>query len=196
MQPTHAHVLSPRREAACLVVVDVQEALVRAMPADTMAAVTRNLRILAAAARTLHLPVLLTEQYPKGLGRTIAPVAEALAEGGRPPVPIEKTDFGCAGVPAFRDALKATGRSTVVLTGVEAHVCVLQTALGLLADGYLVHVPTDAVCSRTAANRQIGLDLMARAGAVVTSTETVVFQLLGRAGTPEFKALAPLLKDA
>lgn len=196
MQSTGIHALSPRREATCFVVVDVQEALVRAMPPDTMAAVTRNLRILAAAARTFGLPVLVTEQYPKGLGRTIAPVVEALAEGGRPPVPIEKTDFGCACVPAFRDALKAAGRATVLLAGLETHVCVLQTALGLLADGYLVHVPADAVCSRTAANRQIGLDLMARAGAVITSTETVVFQLLGRAGTPEFKALAPLLKEA
>ncbi len=196
MQPTDVDALSPRREATCLVVVDVQEALLRAIPADTAAAIVRNLRILTAAAHIFGLPVLVTEQYPRGLGRTVAAVAEALAEGGRPPVPIEKTEFGCAAVPAFRDALKATGRGTVVLTGLEAHVCVLQTALGLLADGYLIHVPADAVGSRSAANRQIGLDLMARGGAVITSTETIVFQLLGRAGTPEFKALAPLLKEA
>ena len=188
--------LSPRREATCLVVVDVQDALARAMPADTFPRVQRNLVFLATAARTLGLPTLVTEQYPKGLGRTIAPLAEALAGNGQSLAPIEKMDFGCAVVPAFRDALKATGRGTVVLTGVESHVCVLQTALGLLEAGYLVHVPADAVASRTAANRQVGLDLMARAGAVVTSTETVVFQLLGRAGTPEFKALAPLLKEA
>ncbi len=183
--------LSPRREATCLVVVDVQENLARAMPADTFPRVTRNLVLLAAAARTLGLPVLLTEQYPKGLGRTIAPVAEAL--GGL--VPIEKVDFACTAVPAFREALAATNRQTVVLAGVESHVCVLQTAFGLLEAGYTVHVPADAVASRTAANRQVGLDLMARAGAVVTSAETAVFQLLGRAGTPEFKALAPLVKE-
>ncbi|HEX7125258.1 MAG TPA: isochorismatase family protein [Thermodesulfobacteriota bacterium] len=187
--------LWPRREAACLVVVDVQENLARAMPADTFPRVTRNLVLLATAARTLGLPVLLTEQYPKGLGRTIGPVAEALAGGGTPPTPIEKVDFACTAVPAFREALQASGRRTVILAGVEAHVCVLQTALGLLEAGYAVQVPADAVASRTAANRQIGVDLMGRAGAVVTSTETVVFQLLGRAGTPEFKALAPLVKE-
>ncbi len=187
--------LSPRREAACLVVVDVQENLARAMPADTFPRVTRNLVLLATAARTLGLPVLLTEQYPKGLGRTIGPVAEALAARGTPPSPIEKLDFACTAVPAFREALAASGRRTVVLTGLESHVCVLQTALGLLESGYAVHVPADAVASRAAANRQVGLDLMSRAGAVVTSTETVVFQLLGRAGTPEFKALAPLVKE-
>lgn len=184
--------LSPRREATSLVVVDVQESLARAMPVDTFQRVTRNLVLLATAARTLGLPVLVTEQYPKGLGRTIAPLAEALAGGAEP---IEKVDFACTAVPAFRQALAATGRPTVVLTGMEAHVCVMQTALGLLEAGYNVHVPADAVVSRTAANRQVGLDLMARAGAVVTSAETVVFQLLGRAGTPEFKALAPLLKE-
>lgn len=188
-------VLSPRREATCLVIVDVQEALARAMPADAMAAVTRNLVLLATAARTLGLPAVVTEQYPKGLGRTIAPLVEALSAGGRPPAPIEKVEFGCAAVPAFREALKATGRSTVLLAGVETHVCILQTALGLLEAGYLVYVPADGVCSRSLANRQVGLDLLARAGAVVTSTETVVFQLLGRAGTPEFRALAPLLKE-
>lgn len=187
--------LSPRREAACLVVVDVQENLARAMPADTFPRVTRNLVLLATAARTLGLPVLLTEQYPKGLGRTIGPVAEALAARGTPPSPIEKLDFACTAVPAFREALAASGRRTVVLTGLESHVCVLQTALGLLESGYAVHVPADAVASRAAANRQVGLDLMSRAGAVVTSTETVVFQLLGRAGTPEFKALVPLVKE-
>lgn len=186
---------SPRREAACLVVVDVQENLARAMPADTFPRVTRNLVLLATAARILGLPTLLTEQYPKGLGRTIGPVVEALAGGGTPPAPIEKVDFACTAVPAFCEALRASGRRTVILTGVETHVCVLQTALGLLEAGYTVHVPADAVASRTAANRQIGLDLMGRAGAVVTSTETVVFQLLGRAGTPEFKALAPLVKE-
>lgn len=196
MSPFRLDTLSPRREATCLVVVDVQDSLARAMPADTFPRVTRNLAVLAAAARTLGLPALVTEQYPKGLGRTVAPVAEALAAGGTPLVPIEKMDFACTAVPAFREALAATGRRTVVLTGVESHVCVLQTALGLLEAGYTVQVPADAVASRTAANRQVGLDLMALAGAVVTSTETVVFQLLGRAGTPEFKALAPLLREA
>lgn len=184
--------LSPRREATNLVVVDVQDSLARAMPADTFPRVTRNLVLLATAARTLGLPVLVTEQYPRGLGRTIGPVAEALAGG---PPPIEKVDFACTAVPAFRQALAATGRPTVILSGLEAHVCVMQTALGLLEAGYVVHVPADAVASRTAANRQVGLDLMARAGAVISSTETLVFQLLGRAGTPEFKALAPLMKE-
>jgi nicotinamidase-related amidase len=195
MPSTDLGALSPRREDTCLVVVDVQDALARAMPADSFPRVARNLVLLASAARTLGLPTLVTEQYPKGLGRTIGPLAEALAAGGAAPAPIEKVEFACTRVPAFLDALATTGRRTVLLGGVEAHVCVLQTALGLLEAGYRVQVPADAVCSRTASNRQVGLDLMAGAGAVVTSAETVVFQLLGRAGTPEFKALAPLLKE-
>lgn len=171
------------RDDAVLLVVDIQERLAVVM-AERERVVT-NTGHLIAAAELLGVPVVLTEQYPKGLGPTVPEVRAAL---GAAPA-IEKLTFDCCGEPSFAPALEQTGRSTVIVCGMEAHICVLQTVLGLLASGLTVHVVADAVCSRNPLNAQTALALQRDAGAVVTCTETVLFQLLGRAGTPEFKAV-------
>jgi len=149
-----------------------------------------NVKILASAARRLDVPVLVTEQYPRGLGRTL-PELRALL-GATPP--FEKTAFSCAGADGFMDRVHALGADHVILTGIEAHVCVLLTALDLLGRGLRVSVVADAVCSRRPANLEIGLDQARQAGAVVTATETVVFQLLGGADSDAFRELSKLLR--
>ena len=174
-----------------LVLVDIQERLVAAMRPEDREAVTRNAGILVRAAHLLGLPILVTEQYPKGLGHTIEELRDALPEGT--PV-IEKVQFSCGRSEPFREALERTGRHTVFLTGMETHVCVLQTAYDLLNRDNAVHVAADAVCSRTAANRRIGLGLMRQKGAAISSTETIAFQWLGCAGTDAFKAVSRLVK--
>jgi nicotinamidase-related amidase len=173
-----------------LTVVDVQERLFNAMDAERRDDMVANVKILAASARRLDVPVLLTEQYPKGLGRTLPEVKALLAD-----VPaFEKTAFSCAGADGFMDRVTAVGADHVILTGIEAHVCVLLTALDLLGRGLKVSVVADAVCSRRPANLEIGLAQAQQAGAVITSTETIVFQLLGRADTDAFRELSKLLR--
>lgn len=178
------------KESTALVVVDLQAKLMPAMlePAATL----RNTRILLRLAEVLHLPVILTAQYVKGLGSIVPEVVEA----GPGVAPFEKNSFGCFGEVEFLDHLKlhAPTARTLVMAGVESHICVMQSALGALQAGYLVHVASDAVCSRTRENWQTGLDRMQRAGAVISSTEMVVYELLGRSGTADFKAMLPVLK--
>lgn len=173
-----------------LVIIDVQERLFNVMDAERRDETIRNLKILGAAARRLAVPVVLTEQYPKGLGRTL-PELKALLDDV---APLEKTAFSCCGAQGFTDRLRATGAEHVILAGMEAHVCVLLTALDLLREGFHVSVVADAVCSRTPANLELGLAQARQAGAVVTATETVVFQLLGRADTDLFRAIVKLLR--
>ena len=173
-----------------LVVIDVQERLFSAMDGERRDDMVRNLKILGTAARRLGVPVLLTEQYPKGLGHTL-PELWALLDGV---TPIEKTAFSCCGVPAFGDRLRALDPSRVILAGMEAHVCVLLTALDLVREGFQVSVVADAVCSRTPVNLELGLAQARQAGVVVTATETVVFQLLGRADTDAFRDIVKLLR--
>ncbi|MBI3635581.1 MAG: hydrolase [Candidatus Rokubacteria bacterium] len=173
-----------------LIVVDVQERLFAAMEADRRDEMIRNIKILVPVARRLGIPVLFTEQYPKGLGRTLPEVAALI--DGEPP--LEKTAFSCCGAAGFEERLAATGADHVLLTGVEAHVCVLLTALDLLRGGRRVSVVADAVCSRRRDNLDLGLAQARQAGAVITSTETVVFQLLGSADTDAFRELSKLLR--
>jgi nicotinamidase-related amidase len=173
-----------------LTIVDVQERLFNAMDAERRDDMVANVKILASAARRLEVPVLVTEQYPKGLGRTLPEVKALLPDT----TPFEKTAFSCADAEGFVDRLRALGADHVVLTGIEAHVCVLLTALDLLGRGMRVSVVADAVCSRRAANLDIGLAQARQAGAIITSTETVVFQLLGRADTDAFRELSKLLR--
>jgi nicotinamidase-related amidase len=141
------------------------------------------------AARILDLPVLVTEQYPKGLGRTVPEVADHLGEIST----IEKVCFSAFEADDFHASLDK-GRDQVLVCGIESHVCVNQTAEDLLADGREVHVAQDAVSSRTAENRDLGLHKMEQSGAVVTSVETALFELLRAAGTPEFKEIQRLVK--
>jgi nicotinamidase-related amidase len=179
------------REGALLLVVDVQERLFAVMDPEHREEVAKNIKILAATAQRLGLPLLVSEQYPKGLGHTLPELGQALG----PVAPIEKVTFSCCGTDGFWERLRTTGARQVVLTGIEAHVCVLLTALDLLKAGYAVHVVADAVCSRTRENWRIGLDQLRQAGAVVTSTETVLFQLLRTADSEEFRTLQKLIKS-
>lgn len=180
-------------DGVALLVIDVQERLAAAMPATARASVERNLITLAAAAERFALPVLVSEQYPRGLGRTTAAVAAAL-EPVKGVCYFEKIEFALTAAPAWREAVGDMARRTWIITGMETHVCVFQTVRALRATGHTVHVVADAVASRSDANWQNGLDLCARAGAVITNTETVVFDLLGKAGTDDFKVLSRLLK--
>jgi nicotinamidase-related amidase len=173
------------RARAALLVVDVQERLLAAMSPDDAARVVKNCGILIEAARQLGVPIVASEQYRKGLGPTVAPLDAALTAAGARR--FEKLEFSAEpGIVEERDQW--------IVCGMETHVCVYQTVRGLAARGRTVHVPADAVCSRTAENKAVGLALAEKAGAIVTSTETVVFDALGRAGTDEFKALSKLIK--
>jgi nicotinamidase-related amidase len=187
--PSHPMVLG--REHTALVVIDVQERLFPAMDSDHREEVMRNLKVLAATAQRLQLPTLATEQYPKGLGHTLPEMKAALPTGL---TPIEKVAFSCWGVEAFRSRLTASGARQVLLGGIEAHVCVLMSALDLLAAGYGVHIVADAVTSRTQANWRLAMAQLRQAGAVVTTTETVLFQLLRQADSDDFRELARLIR--
>ena len=177
------------RQKAAVLLVDVQDRLTPAMPQDALARVVKYGKALIAAGKELGLPVLATEQYPKGLGHTLSELAEQL-----PSKPLEKTHFSCGADAQFVSALEATGRKQVVITGMETHVCVFQTVRDLVAMGYEVHVCADAVSSRTEEHRRVGLELCREAGAVITTAETAIFDLLHQAGTPEFKKVAPYVK--
>lgn len=176
------------RSRATLVVVDVQEAF-RTAVLD-FERVAANVSVLVQAARILGLPLLVTEQYPRGLGNTVPEVAEQLGEVR----PIEKIAFSALAADGFSGALAETRRDQVLLCGIESHVCVNQTADDLLSDDIEVHVARDAVSSRTQDNRELGLHKMERSGATVTSVETALFELLREAGTPEFKQIQGLIK--
>lgn len=188
---TAPHPMAIAREQTALVVIDVQERLFPAMDADHREEVMRNLKVLAAAARRLKLPTLVTEQYPKGLGHTLQELKEALPTGLEP---LEKVAFSSWGLEAFRSRLTASGARQVILGGIEAHVCVLMSALDLLAAGYTVQIIADAVTSRTQANWRLAMAQLRQAGAVVTTTETALFQLLRQADTDDFRELARLIR--
>ena len=180
-----------QRDKISLVVVDMQEKLMNAIPEERRETVTINSKILIEMAKTLEIPIIITEQYPKGLGPTIHEIKEAI---GDEPRPIEKLVFSCARSSDFKAALKNTKRTEVLICGIETHVCVLQTTLDLIKDGYKVYVPADAVTSRKELDWETGIKFMDKAGAVVGTTETFVFQLLERAGTDEFKKFSKMIK--
>jgi nicotinamidase-related amidase len=179
-----------RAAESCLVIIDMQERLVPAMQAP--ARTIRNARILVTAARELGVPVLMTEQYPKGLGRTVPELARAAEAAGARILP--KMHFSCMEEAGFAAAFRATGRAQAVLAGMEAHICVVQTAASLMHEGTEVFVVTDATSSRTLESEKACLDRLQALGAGIVTTEMVVFEWLGRAGTPAFKALLPLIK--
>jgi nicotinamidase-related amidase len=176
--------------APVLLIVDVQERLFNAMDADRRDETIRNIKVLAQSALRLGLPIVVTEQYPKGLGQTLPELRQLLPDARV----VEKTAFSCCGADGFVDRLRATGAEEVIVAGMEAHVCVLLTALDLRGAGYHVTVAADAVCSRTRANAELGLAEARGAGVVVSSTETIVFRLLGRADTDVFREISKLLR--
>ncbi|MEO8362057.1 MAG: hydrolase [Vicinamibacteria bacterium] len=173
---------------AALVVVDLQERLVPAIHEHDR--VISNSQLMLRAATVLDLPVFATTQYKKGLGSTCAAIAELLGAIE----PIDKMSFSCFGSPEFSQALEASTRRTLILCGVEAHICVLQTGLDALARGYDVHVMTDAVSSRNPQNAELGRRRLEACGAVMSCTEMAIYEMLGVSGTPAFKAMLPSFK--
>jgi nicotinamidase-related amidase len=176
-------------ENTVLLVIDVQGKLAQLMhQKETLFA---NLRRVIKGAQVLELPILWTEQVPDKLGETTPEIGELLVETAKP---ISKVSFSCCGNASFMAGLKQLERRQVLLTGIETHICVYQTALDLLNMDYEVQVVADAVSSRTAENKQIGLERMEEASARLTSTEMALFELLRIADGPQFKTIARLVK--
>ncbi|CAN5921182.1 hydrolase [soil metagenome] len=193
--------LLPARVA--LLVVDIQERLIPAMPPEIAAQTIKNTQILINAMAQFGLPIVVSQQYPKGLGTTLAPIAESLAAAeaaGAAVYRFDKVEFSAAASPVFHTLPPAVKmgatmeREQWLVCGMETHVCVYQTVRDLVGPACAVHVIADAVCSRTKANWKIGLELARETGARVTSTEVVVFDLLQQAGTDAFKALSRTIK--
>lgn len=174
-----------------LVVVDIQQKLLP--PIFEKERLVRNSQLLVRLAGILKIPTLVTTQYCKGLGNVVPEIASLLPEAR----PMDKLEFSCFGSPEFAATLKNLPgrRNTVLLCGMETHICVMQTALGALQQGYLVHVASDAVSSRSEWNWKIGLLRMRDAGAVISSAEMMMYELLRSSGTPAFKELLPYLKS-
>lgn len=174
-----------------LAIIDIQERLAAAMVPAVLESVVANTRILIRAAACLGVPVIATEQYPKGLGPTVAELSGILPAGtGR----FEKTCFSCTGAEPFPAALRSSGRSQVVLAGMEAHVCILQSALELRAAGHTVFVVEDACCSRKQESHTNAMLRLRAGGVVVTNTESVLFEWLRDARHEHFKAISKLLR--
>lgn len=175
------------RKNSILVIIDVQQ---RYLPhLEESEIMLKNIGILMQASKKLSIPTIITEQYPQGLGHTDTELSRL-----NPIKPVEKISFSSCGEDNFNSEIKKTNRSHVILTGIETHVCVLQTALDLIKNGYCVHLVEDAVRSRQELKRKIGTELMRQAGVVITCTETIIFQWLEKSGTSEFKEIQKLVK--
>lgn len=187
----HAGIARRLLEASqcALLVVDFQEKLLPAILNKER--LVRNAQLLIRAANILQVPVLVTTQYSRGLGSTVPELAELLSGPG-----FDKTLFGCFSDDRFCSAVKNLPgqRNTLLVCGVEAHICVLQTVMGALEKGYLVHVAADAAGSRTESNWKVGMDRMRDAGAVISSTEIIIYELLRASNTAAFKEMLPYLK--
>jgi len=178
-----------KADQVALVVIDVQEKLVPAMKHSISGVLVQHIGLLLEGFDALGLPVIATEQYSKGLGHTIADLNAATHQAC-----IEKTSFSCCGETNFMTALEKTGAKQVILVGMEAHVCVLQTLLDLRDRGYIVHLVRDAICSRFKMDFETAVANAAAAGAVITTTETALFQLVGGATHPGFKTVSQLAR--
>jgi nicotinamidase-related amidase len=176
------------REKTGLVVIDVQKNLIPVM-GQKERVIDNTIKLLQLSA-LFELPVILTEQYPKWLGSTLQEIVEYLPAYE----PITKVHFNCCDVDAFNESLDARGLENIIVTGVETHICVFQTCVSLINKGYHVHVPQDAVTSRTEENWHVGLGLVNAAGGMITSTEAVIYQILKKAGTKEFKEMLKVVK--
>lgn len=177
-----------RARESALIVIDMQERLVPAMQAP--ARTIRNTRLLLNAAEITGVPALLTEQYPQGLGHTVPEIRKAASDSTILP----KMHFSCMEDDGFADAFRSLGRRQAVLTGMEAHICVMQTAASMVEAGFAVFVVSDATASRTIESEQACIARLSAAGVSIVTTEMVIFEWLGRAGTKAFKDMLPLIK--
>jgi len=177
-------------QECALVVIDIQEKLLPEIhDQDRMLS---NSKLLIRMAQVLSLPVILTTQYAKGLGPTVPAIAELLPNV----TALDKLEFGCFGNGEFCSSVaRLSNRHTLLLCGIEAHICVLQTALGALAQGHIVHVAADALGSSTQLNWELGIGRMRDAGVVISSTEMMIYELLGRSGTAAFKEMLKYVKE-
>ncbi len=177
-------------EQCALIVIDIQQKLLP--PIFQKEQLVRNSQLLIRAAGILHLPTMLTTQYSKGLGPTVPEIAALLPENQA----IDKDRFSCFGSDSFCTLLKHLpgNRSTLLLCGMESHICVMQSALAALREGYIVHVASDAVSSRTEWNWKLGLERMRASGAVISSTEMMIYELMRSSSSPAFKDMLPYLK--
>jgi nicotinamidase-related amidase len=182
----HPRVLSSQN--AALLIVDVQESFRKQL--KDLDLLTRNITILAEAAKILKVPVLLTEQYPQGLGKTIAEITACLGEHKY----FEKTAFSCCQSAPFLEQLESFGRTQIIVCGIEAHVCVEQTVLELMANDYQPHVVKDAIASRADRHKDIAWEKMISSGAVPSGVELALFEMLAESGTEQFKAVQRLVK--
>ncbi len=184
------------RERCVLLMIDIQEKLAPAMPEAVLHKTVRNAKILLEAARRMEIPVVVSEQYPKGLGETLPQLRDSLKEIDQLSR-LEKLSFSVCGADAFGDIqtrYSDAGRNQWIVLGMETHICVYQTARSLRASGAAVHVPVDAVASRSKQNYQVGLGLIERAGGYLSSTETIVMDVLGCASGDDFKAISKLIR--
>jgi nicotinamidase-related amidase len=186
----HPHILD--RSQTVLVVIDMQEPFLNVM--HERERLTANVRLLVETAVRLHIPILTTTQYAERMGQVVNEIAQPLKDfsAGKP---IDKMCFSCAGADGFLEGLASLGRRQVLLCGVETHICVSQTALDLTQQGYQVHVAADAVSSRTLEKHKLGMERMRDSGVLPCAAEAAVYELLREAGTPEFKAILPLIKS-
>jgi nicotinamidase-related amidase len=177
-------------ERCSLLVIDIQEKLLP--PIFQKDQLLRNAKLLIRAAEVMKIPTVISTQYSRGLGQTVPEIASLLAENQT----IDKDKFSCFGSEMFCAALKRVpgNRNTLLLCGMESHICVMQTALAALREGYLVHVASDAVSSRTEWNWKIGLERMRAAGAVISSTEMMIYELMKSSASSAFKQMLPHLK--
>ena len=176
------------REDAALLVVDMQERILPVI--NDHAEILKKVVTLVKGAKIINIPIKVTEQYPKGLGHSVSEVRNECAEA---PV-FEKMSFSCTGSDEFMDSLEDSGCGQVIICGIETHVCVLQTALELLNEGIQVFVAADAVGSRDVRNYQNAIRRMEMSGAVISNTESILFELLASAAAPEFKEISRLVK--
>ncbi len=183
----HPSLLDKRR--AALAVVDMQEAF-RPM-IEGFSAHAQRIATLVQACRILDVPIIVTEQYPKGLGRTVAEIATHLPDSWQP---LEKLTFSACGLQEFDTQLRERHAEQVIVCGIEAHICVSQTVHDLLRLGYQVHLASDAIAARLPHNRDVALQKMTSSGAVMSSVEMAIFELCGQAGTAEFKQIQALVK--
>lgn len=182
----HPNIL--QRENTALLIIDIQERILKVIH-EYERVLENNLKLIKGM-KTLNIPIFYTEQYPKGLGPTVE-ILHAELEGNEA---IQKMSFSCAGAGLLFDELRKKNITTVVVTGIESHVCVLQTTLDLMADGFNVHLAYDATSSRRKDDYKIALERMRKNGAEITSTESVLFEILNVCGTDEFKHISKIVK--
>ncbi len=176
------------KEKSALVIVDVQEKLLPYVVNKER--VVDNIQMLIKFADIMSIPIILTEHYPKGLGKTVPEIAEVLKNH----TPFTKVIFSCCGAEGFISGLRELGVSRIMIAGIESHICVEQTTLDLMYSGFEVHVIADAISSRTTENKNIGIEKMRQFKAVISSTEMAMYEIMERADTKEFKEVLKLVK--